>query len=299
MEASPRDADCSLFTREEPPKPDGVPGGMPRFAVMRLHRGAGSGGIEFRSPGQYPNNMRTPKRPPDPRVLQRLQEQVRALERGSRPSLDAQTNERPGLCPLGTTGPVLEWGAVHEWFGSEEPWVPPMGIFVHLARQAVLKAPVPAASGRSHNAPGDPPRAIVWVGRRVWPYPRGLLPPAPAPGRSAPGSSPGGSILLQHSVFLDCPEGSTRLWAMDLALRNPSVALVAADGSGLSMAATRRLQLAAEAGGSIVLLARPPGERARRSAATTRWEVRSELSPDQAPRWTARLLRCKNRVRAA
>ena len=61
------------------------------------------------------------------------------------------------------------------------------------------------------------------------------------------------------------------LWAIDLA-RCTAVAAVVADGSRL--AATRRLQLAAESGSALVLCARPPEEIDHLSAATTRWRGR-------------------------
>ena len=84
-----------------------------------------------------------------------------------------------------------------------------------------------------------------------------------------------------------------RLWAVDRAAGGPGVAVVVADGSRLDMAATRRLQLAAESGSALVLCARPPREIDHLSAATTRWRVRCASSPDKIPRWDVELLRCK------
>ena len=66
-----------------------------------------------------------------------------------------------------------------------------------------------------------------------------------------------------------------------------------ADASGLSMAATRRLQLAAESGRSLALLARPPGERHELSVATTRWLVGWQPTRLGRPRWSIELFRCK------
>jgi len=100
-------------------------------------------------------------------------------------------------------------------------------------------------------------------------------------------------VLLRQSIFIDPPDDMSRLWAIDLAARCPAVAAVVADGSRLDMAATRRLQLAAEAGSALVLCARPPSEIDHLSAATTRWRVRCALSADKIPRWNVELLRCK------
>lgn len=125
---------------------------------------------------------------------------------------------------------------------------------------------------------------VLWIGRRCWPYPPGLVGPS------------GDARLLKRSVYVDPPTREDRLWAMDVALRSPAAAVVVADARGLSMAGSRRLQLAAEAGGAIGLLARRPDERGEISAAATRWLV-SPGSPDALdharPTWTLRLLRRK------
>ena len=152
---------------------------------------------------------------------------------------------------------------VHEWFGvahTARSWAPPLGILLHLALRSL------------EGSPG----CVVWIGRRCWPYPHAL-----------------NSAGLQRSIFVDPPDGASRLWTIDLAARCSGVAAVVADGSGLDMAATRRLQLASEAGSALVLCARPPNEVDRLSAAATRWLVRCAPATDKAPRWIVELLRCK------
>ncbi len=156
---------------------------------------------------------------------------------------------------------------LHEWFGLAEAqtqtqnplWIPPVGI---LLRQAAL------CSGGG---------GVVWIGRCVWPYPRAL----------------GSAGLLRRSIFIEPSDDASRLWAIDVAARSPAAAAVVADGSGLNLAATRRLQLAAESGSAPVLCARPPQELDRLSAAAIRWLVRCTPSTDKTPRWTVELLRCK------
>ncbi|MHC5023559.1 MAG: hypothetical protein ACYTGG_06560, partial [Planctomycetota bacterium] len=108
-------------------------------------------------------------------------------------------------------------------------------------------------------------------------------------------------LLLRRSLFVDPPDGAARLWAIDLAARCPAVAAVVADGRGLRLAHTRRLQLAAERSGSLVLLARPPGELRELSVAGTRWRLERTRSSGANPRWRLELLRCKGsrRGRAA
>jgi hypothetical protein len=171
-------------------------------------------------------------------------------------------------------------GAVHEWFGLAEPasasrgWTPPLGILIHLAWQALEQASNAASGGR-----------VIWIGRRIWPHPRALI------RETAEGVVGGVGGLLCCSVFIDPPDDASRLWAIDLALRCPAVVAVVADGHGLELPQTRRLQLAAEAGAALGLLSRPPGELERRSTASTRWRVRPALGP--RPRWAVELLRCK------
>ncbi|NNF43958.1 MAG: hypothetical protein HKO59_08580 [Phycisphaerales bacterium] len=99
--------------------------------------------------------------------------------------------------------------------------------------------------------------------------------------------------LLRRSLFVDPTSDADRLWTIDLALRCPAVSVVVADGRGLTMAASRRLQLAAEAGGTIGLIARPPEERTMPSSAATRWWVGPAWSPSSRPRWHLQALRCK------
>ena len=93
----------------------------------------------------------------------------------------------------------------------------------------------------------------MWIGRACWPHPLTL--------------SVG---VRRRSLFVAPPDREKRLWAAELAVRSPAVGIVVAEGEGLRMAATRRLQLAARSGRTLVLLARPSAERGELSAAATR-----------------------------
>jgi hypothetical protein len=105
--------------------------------------------------------------------------------------------------------------------------------------------------------------------------------------------------LLQRSIFVDPPDNASRLWAIDQAFRSRAVAVAIADGTGVNMQHSRRLQLAAEAGGSLCLLARPVKELDVLSASATRWLVRPMPSPVFKPRWIVELLRCRGRLPAS
>ena len=180
-------------------------------------------------------------------------------------------------------GQGLARGALHEWFGPDqfEPkpkrrngrWHPPLCILTQLAWQAVAQSRPPSGGW------------VFWVGPRCQVYPPALI-----------REHGQGRQLLQHSIFLTPPNEATRLWAIELALRCAAVAAVVADGSKLTMAATRRLQLAAEAGGTIALIARPASEIDQLSAATTRWLIQRDRQLGQysgRSGWTVQLLRCK------
>lgn len=164
-------------------------------------------------------------------------------------------------------------GAIHEWFflepgGREHAramWRPPMAVLVHMAKRAI-------------GAKGGPGGA-VWIGQRCWPHGHSLAEGTPS--------------LMRRSLFVDVTGQANRWWAIDLAARSRAVKVVIADGSGLSMSGSRRLQLAAESGGSIILLSRPVQERATISAATTRWALTPQVSETPWPRWRLALWRCK------
>jgi hypothetical protein len=249
--------------------------------------------------------------------LQSLSERLRAIERGG----DAQRPPAPVLAtgwaavdarlgPPVAGQPALTWspgglltGAVHEWCGLADPqgeplatWTPPLCLLMHLVRQALRQ--------RAGQA--------VWIGREAWPYPlalasadRALLERClfvdvraaeQATGRGS--STPQGARRPQRRRGERDSRGSAGLWAADLALRCPAVSVVVLDASGLSMAGTRRLQLAAEAGQSLGLLARPPQESIQLSAAQTRWRVQVAPSPRDRPRWRLSLLRAKGAAAA-
>lgn len=158
------------------------------------------------------------------------------------------------------TDAVHEWlGGIDAWGGGAAGWLPPIGLLIGLARRA-------AGGG-----------AVLWIGRRIWPHAHTLA-------RAG---------LLGRSVLVDAQGPREAAWAADLALRGGGLAAVVADGRGLDMALTRRLQLAAEAGGGLALVARPACEARELSAAGTRWMVRPVPSPTAGPRWAVDLLRCK------
>jgi hypothetical protein len=219
-------------------------------------------------------------------------------ELGAVPTGWAEIDETLAMHAGGEARRGLRTGVVHEWFdtrdtpaappGPSSPrsskpvraprraWFPPLTLLVHLVWQAI--SPDPAELR-------DDGRRVLWIGRVCWPYARMLVRDGGDDAR-----------LLARSIFVDPPESAdaaARLWAIDLALRSRAAAAVIADGSRLDLAATRRLQLAARAGGGLALIARPAWELSELSAAATRWVVRTEPTSGDRPRWSVELLRCK------
>lgn len=190
---------------------------------------------------------------------------------------------------LGTASESRSGGAefalrdgLHEWFAGDDSakgsaWLPPMGVLIGLAWRAVVSG---AAPGMKLG------RRVVWVGRRCWPYPPALV---------RYGLSGADRRLLDASVFIDPASRQERVWAIELAARCAGVGIVIGDGSGLAMAESRRLQLAAK--DTPLLLARPSWETRELSAARTRWRVSAlvmdETKDGHCQGWAVELLRCK------
>jgi hypothetical protein len=144
-------------------------------------------------------------------------------------------------------------------------------VVVHVAARA---AGGDVASGIEGDAPW-----LVCVGREVWPTPHVVV-------------RGGGGELLRRMLLIDPPSEADRHWAIELALRCEGL-IVIGDASGVDMATSRRLQLAAESGQSLGLLARPGREAQAMSVATTRWLVQPVPTDAARPRWRVTLARCK------
>lgn len=82
------------------------------------------------------------------------------------------------------------------------------------------------------------------------------------------------------------------LWTMEESLRSGAVAVVMGEGVTTDLTASRRLQLAAEAGNAAALLL---SAETHASVALTRWRIAAAPSADgpYRPRWRVRLDRCR------
>ncbi len=204
--------------------------------------------------------------------LAELAQKIGAIERRHSGSAAVSVN-------MGLSTPLdrLDCGVLHEWFSPCQnhgrAWVAPTLLLTHFAKRRICD---PESNDGS---------VIVWIGRppRIWPQPQTLL----------VGSSNHNRFMLDRSLFVDPPTDADRLWAIDLCLRSAAVAVVIADGSAINLSHSRRLQLAAEAGSALALLARPSHELTVPSSAGTRWRIEPVVSPTARPRWRVELVRCK------
>lgn len=263
----------------------------------------------------------------EPTVLGQLSEAMRGIVggRGLDP-MEEEVQRIPTGWPVidGAIGGGLHRAGVHLFQGDllegrsgrGMPWCPPLGVAIHLAWRVL------AQEVRTDG------RRIAWVGTAVKPAERMLLGGMRA-GRTRC-SSPLDSEahgpcvhrahpdqrLLEASfhVAVSRRDVAERLWAIEQAVSCPGVAMVVADGRDLAMPAMRRLQLAAIAAaedssgahvraglsgptGALLLVVRPPGEAAVRSATATRWRVDAACCRGfiEEPTWTVGLLRARGR----
>jgi len=140
----------------------------------------------------------------------------------------------------------------------------------------------------------EPPRPVLWCSRR------GDL---HAPGLMRHGLAPERLILARAQSEADL------LYAVEEGLKCRDLAAVVGEVEALPLAASRRLQLAAEASGVAVFALRRPrralgvGEEAQPTAALTRWRIAAVPAPVRAETasapglgrrvWLAELLRCR------
>jgi len=150
-----------------------------------------------------------------------------------------------------------------------------------------LEAFLPALA-RAHEVRGDAPRPrlLAWIHPTRPPYP--------------PALAQAGFDLARWLVV--CPrDARDQLWALDLALRSGACdAVVAAVAAAHGDVALRRLQLAAEATGTLALFVRPPRCAAAPSPAAVRLRVAARGAPPESRATRRRLevevLRCRGSV---
>ncbi|NQV20716.1 MAG: damage-inducible protein [Rhodospirillales bacterium] len=113
---------------------------------------------------------------------------------------------------------------------------------------------------------GEKGGTVLWCANRKSLYCAGGL---HGPGLAAFG------VDARRLILIDGADDTEVLWAMEEGLRSGALGAVAGEVGNLNLAASRRLQLAAEAGGGFGLLVRVSTKKTAKTvtAATTRWEV--------------------------
>lgn len=202
-------------------------------------------------------------------------EELRALEarihRIERPKARGAGAVTLGLVPLDRSLPEggLATAAVHEVTGSAG------GGFAALIAGRVCRA-------------GKPVLWCVEAGSKAVLY---------GPGLAAFG------VATERLVIVQCRTADEMLWAMEEGLREEAVGLVIGEpAKPVSLTASRRLQLAAEAGGTtgLILCRGEVGGALAPSAVTTRWRADSRPAFGNGAsktRWQLALRRCRGAER--
>jgi protein ImuA len=204
--------------------------------------------------------------------LARLRARIRRLEQGGRATAKTLSLGLPELDAALPEG-GLPLGAVHELVASDAADGAVFGLAAHWLGLAQRR---------------EAGKWVLWCGRARHLY---------APGLRLAGLDP------RHLVTVQAPRDEEALWVLEEALRCRDLAGAVAEIDGLSLAQSRRLQLAAEAGGIGFLLRAPgasSGEGLGVSAAVTRWRIAalpSAAGPAPGvlavPRWRLELMRCR------
>lgn len=230
----------------------------------------------------------------DDATLSRLRQRIAALEGAA---LEGSGGENHGVISFGLAAidahlPAggLAGGCVHEIACGNEGG----------SDSGSATAFAAALAGRAQQLYRPP---VVWIAPRI-----GQRESLYGPGLAAFGLDPAALIVVR--VPSPGRTGAAQaLWAMEEALRTPAIGAVCAEIDTIDLTASRRLQLAAEAGGTFGLLLRGTVQGAGNSAAppiasVTRWRVTAAPSGPTRPaplpvsllgatRWQVELLRVR------
>lgn len=240
----------------------------------------------------FSNKLSKGRTPKGPTLLSDLRGRIAEIERGGGPGREeaGATVVALGVADIDNAlpGGGLPRGRLHE-VAAAGPKVD--GDVAALGFAAGLL-------GRVVNGDGDEKGGtVLWCANRKSLYCAG--------GLHGPGLA-GFGVDARRLILIDGADDTEVLWAMEEGLRSGALGAVAGEVGNLNLAASRRLQLAAEAGGGFGLLVRVSTKKTAKTvtAATTRWEVgaaASEGDPVGAgrieglgrARWDVVLARCR------
>jgi len=220
----------------------------------------------------------------DDATLSRLRRQIAALEGNGEGDGESRSVISFGLPAVDAHLPAggLAGGCVHEIAGGS-------GSDSGGGSATAFAAALAGRAQRLHRPP------VVWIAPRI-----GQRESLYGPGLAAFGLDPAALIVVRVPAH-GRAGAAQALWAMEEALRTPAVGAVCAEIDAIDLTASRRLQLAAESGGTFGLLlcgttvnAVPP------TASITRWRIAAAPSAPAWPvslpgatRWQVELLRAR------
>jgi len=220
----------------------------------------------------------------DDATLSHLRRRIAALEsNGGNNGAGADHNVISfGLAAIDAHLPAggLAGGCVHEIAGDSD------------SDSGSATAFTAALAGRAQQLRRPP---VVWIAPRI-----GRRESLYGPGLAAFGLDPAALIVVRVPAH-GRAGAAQALWAMEEALRTPAVGAVCAEIDAVDLTASRRLQLAAEAGGTFGLLLRNTASSAAApTASVTRWRIAAApsapawpVSLPEATRWQVELLRAR------
>ncbi len=232
--------------------------------------------------------------PADPQLLQRLRSRIAAIERGGDGSpFSDDTGLAFGIPAIDEHLPWrgLATGAVHELLDGDAPTSNSTSK-IGGALNGAVTAFAAALAGKAQQARARP---VVWIAPRTGPR-ESLY----APGLAGFGLDPSDLIAVRIPPSGGGDFAATALWAMEEALRAPTVGLVCAEIEDMDLTASRRLQLAAETGGGLGLLLRRDMGALPPTASVSRWRIAAlpggpaeYANLPGVTRWRAELLRAR------
>ncbi len=190
-------------------------------------------------------------------VVERLRRQLHQYEQARR--LELQARWMGGLEDTELAQQVISTG-IREWDG-----LLPFGGF---RRGSLVEFFGQGGSGVGTVA--------LWVARRALELAPGVLVVVERHGRFYPPAAAIWGIPLHRCIWVRVPDKALQAWAIDQALRSTAAVAVWSWVDRLEGRWSRRWQLAAESGGSIGLLVRPPSEQKSGSWADVQWLVQAQ-----------------------
>jgi hypothetical protein len=183
----------------------------------------------------------------------------------------------------------LPLGTLHEFFapGADLTSELPVTIPSLLAKNLIEQCSV--GGDRAWSAPGNAktrsnfssssPYFFLWIGKRCWPTPFML-----------------DRDTLSQCLFLDPPSQELQLWAIETALRSPTVKCIIAECPKAPLTTLKRFQFAARKSGATAFLLRSERESFAPTCAYSQWRINPSQSSYELPAWQLTLIKAKGGI---